>query len=162
RRRHRRIVSTASNSNNGSSIRTNSSSADLRSRIPMRFRTASVSRTTAETPIWRRCAVRSRRHLVDMDSSSAKTLRRTHALIPPVRTLAEQLGVNRNTAVAAYRRLARDGAVVAQGRAGTRIAGRQPTAQEGFAPAAALAVPAARDGADGDRPDGGSADGDRR
>ncbi|HLQ81502.1 MAG TPA: aminotransferase class I/II-fold pyridoxal phosphate-dependent enzyme [Brachybacterium sp.] len=83
-------------------------------------------------------------------------------LLPPVRTLAEQLGVNRNTAVAAYRRLARDGAVVAQGRAGTRIAGRQPTAQEGFAPAAALAVPAARDGADGDRPDGGSADGDRR
>jgi DNA-binding transcriptional MocR family regulator len=60
-------------------------------------------------------------------------------LLPPVRTLAERLGVNRNTAVAAYRRLARDGAVVAQGRAGTRIAGRQETAQEGFAAADALA-----------------------
>ena len=60
-------------------------------------------------------------------------------LLPPVRTLAERLGVNRNTAVAAYRRLARDGAVVAQGRAGTRIAGQQQTAQEGFAAADALA-----------------------
>ena len=55
--------------------------------------------------------------------------------LPPVRTLAEQLGVNRNTAVAAYTRLARDGAVIAQGRAGTRVAGRPAVAQEGFAPA---------------------------
>lgn len=59
-------------------------------------------------------------------------------LLPPVRALAEQLGVNRNTAVAAYRRLARDGAVVAQGRAGTRIAGPQAVAQEGFAAPDAL------------------------
>ncbi|AXK46650.1 aminotransferase class I/II-fold pyridoxal phosphate-dependent enzyme [Brachybacterium saurashtrense] len=59
--------------------------------------------------------------------------------LPPVRALAEQLGVNRNTAVAAYRRLARDGAVIGQGRAGTRVAGAAPTPQEGFAPAAALA-----------------------
>src|SRR5699024_1331161 len=89
-------------------------------------------------------------------------------LLPPVRALAEKLGVNRNTAVAAYRRLARDGAVVAQGWAGTRIAGHQATAQEGSAPAAVLAERAAgnaaalaeraagnaavRDGADGGRP----------
>ncbi|MGP9537133.1 aminotransferase class I/II-fold pyridoxal phosphate-dependent enzyme [Brachybacterium sp. AOP43-C2-M15] len=59
-------------------------------------------------------------------------------LLPPVRALAEHLGVNRNTAVAAYRRLARDGAVIAQGRAGTRVAGRQALAQEGFADASAL------------------------
>ncbi len=59
-------------------------------------------------------------------------------LLPPVRALAEQLGVNRNTAVAAYRRLARDGAVVAQGRAGTRIAGPQAVAQEGYAAPEAL------------------------
>ncbi|MEE1650339.1 aminotransferase class I/II-fold pyridoxal phosphate-dependent enzyme [Brachybacterium sp. J144] len=61
-------------------------------------------------------------------------------LLPPVRALAEQLGVNRNTAVAAYKRLARDGAVIAQGRAGTRIAGTRTAAQEGFADAAALAA----------------------
>jgi DNA-binding transcriptional MocR family regulator len=60
-------------------------------------------------------------------------------LLPPVRALAERLGVNRNTAVAAYGKLARDGAVIAQGRAGTRIAGRQEVAQEGFAPPGALA-----------------------
>ncbi|MCZ4328038.1 aminotransferase class I/II-fold pyridoxal phosphate-dependent enzyme [Brachybacterium paraconglomeratum] len=65
-------------------------------------------------------------------------------LLPPVRALAEQLGVNRNTAVAAYRKLARDGAVVAQGRAGTRIAGPHAVAQEGFAASGALTVPADR------------------
>ncbi|GAB3810685.1 aminotransferase class I/II-fold pyridoxal phosphate-dependent enzyme [Tessaracoccus terricola] len=58
--------------------------------------------------------------------------------LPPVRALAEQLGVNRNTAVAAYRRLARSGAVVAQGRAGTRVAGRAPAPQEGYAEAGPL------------------------
>ena len=63
------------------------------------------------------------------------------ALLPPVRSLAEQLGINRNTAVAAYRRLARDGAVVAQGRAGTRIADPRPVAQEGYADAGSLAHP---------------------
>ena len=61
------------------------------------------------------------------------------ALLPPVRSLAEQLGVNRNTEVAAYRRLARDGAVSAQGRAGTRITAPRPVAQEGFADEAQLA-----------------------
>ncbi len=74
--------------------------------------------------------------------------------LPPVRALAEQLGVNRNTAVAAYRRLARDGAVIAQGRAGTRVADPRAVAQEGFAPADALTNPAARAGADGRVPAG--------
>ncbi|GAB2523513.1 aminotransferase class I/II-fold pyridoxal phosphate-dependent enzyme [Microbacterium petrolearium] len=55
--------------------------------------------------------------------------------LPPVRTLAAQLGVNRNTAVAAYRQLAQAGLVVSQGRGGTRIAGAPPVAQEGFASA---------------------------
>ena len=75
-------------------------------------------------------------------------------LLPPVRALAEQLGVNRNTAVAAYRRLARDGAVIAQGRAGTRVAGPQETAEEGFAPARALTDLAARVERSGDVPAG--------
>ena len=60
------------------------------------------------------------------------------ANLPPVRALAEQLGVNRNTAVAAYRHLARSGVVVSLGRAGTRVAQRAPLAQEGFAAAGSL------------------------
>lgn len=59
-------------------------------------------------------------------------LRRGDAL-PPVRELAGQLGVNRNTAVAAYRLLAQAGVVVARGRAGTVIAGLDAVAQEGYA-----------------------------
>ena len=59
-------------------------------------------------------------------------------VLPPVRALAEQLGVNRNTAVAAYRALARSGVVVSQGRAGTRVARRARVPQEGFAPAGSL------------------------
>ena len=58
--------------------------------------------------------------------------------LPPVRALATQLGINRNTAVAAYRELARSGVVVAQGRAGTRVAQRAPVPQEGFAAAGSL------------------------
>jgi DNA-binding transcriptional MocR family regulator len=53
--------------------------------------------------------------------------------LPPVRTLAESLGINRNTAVAAYRQLTQTGAVVTLGRGGTRVADRAPVAQEGFA-----------------------------
>lgn len=60
------------------------------------------------------------------------TLRPGDAL-PPVRALAEQLGVNRNTAIAAYRLLAGAGIVVTRGRGGTRVAGSPPVAQEGFA-----------------------------
>ena len=58
--------------------------------------------------------------------------------LPSVRALAEQLGVNRNTAVAAYRILARSGVVVSLGRGGTRVAQRQAVAQEGFAAAGSL------------------------
>jgi DNA-binding transcriptional MocR family regulator len=39
-------------------------------------------------------------------------------VLPPVRTLAERLGVNRNTAVAAYRTLASSGVVVSRDAAG--------------------------------------------
>ena len=53
--------------------------------------------------------------------------------LPPVRALAAELGVNRNTAVAAYRQLALAGLVIAHGRGGTRVAGAPPVAQEGFA-----------------------------
>ena len=58
--------------------------------------------------------------------------------LPPVRALAAQLGVNRNTAVAAYRQLAQAGIVATHGRGGTRVAGTPPLAQEGFAPATEL------------------------
>ncbi|WP_029144211.1 aminotransferase class I/II-fold pyridoxal phosphate-dependent enzyme [Microbacterium luticocti] len=58
--------------------------------------------------------------------------------LPPVRTLAERLGVNRNTIVAAYRQLAQAGLVVTLGRAGTRLADPAPVAQEGYAPNSAL------------------------
>jgi DNA-binding transcriptional MocR family regulator len=53
--------------------------------------------------------------------------------LPPVRNLADSLGVNRNTAVAAYRQLTAAGVVVTRGRGGTRVADRSPVAQEGFA-----------------------------
>ncbi|MET0296950.1 MAG: aminotransferase class I/II-fold pyridoxal phosphate-dependent enzyme [Microbacterium sp.] len=53
--------------------------------------------------------------------------------LPSVRALAEDLGVNRNTTVAAYRQLTQAGLVVTRGRGGTRVAGGAPVAQEGFA-----------------------------
>lgn len=52
--------------------------------------------------------------------------------LPPVRTLAEQLDVNRNTVVAAYGLLVQAGVAVTRGRAGTRIVDLQPLPQEGF------------------------------
>jgi len=58
---------------------------------------------------------------------------RTGDALPPVRELAALLGVNRNTAVAAYRQLAQAGVVVARGRAGTVVAGHEAVAQEGYA-----------------------------
>lgn len=54
-------------------------------------------------------------------------------LLPPVRELAATLGVNRNTAVAAYRQLAQAGIVLSRGRAGTVIVGHDAVAQEGYA-----------------------------
>lgn len=53
--------------------------------------------------------------------------------LPPVRELASMLGINRNTAVAAYRQLAQAGLVVSRGRAGTVVAGLAAVAQEGYA-----------------------------
>lgn len=53
--------------------------------------------------------------------------------LPPVRTLADTLGVNRNTAVAAYRQLTQAGVVVTRGRGGTHVADRSVVPQEGFA-----------------------------
>jgi DNA-binding transcriptional MocR family regulator len=53
--------------------------------------------------------------------------------LPPVRSLADELGVNRNTAVAAYKQLASTGLVEARGRAGTVIARQRAVAMEGFA-----------------------------
>ncbi|MDZ8202393.1 aminotransferase class I/II-fold pyridoxal phosphate-dependent enzyme [Microbacterium sp. SSW1-59] len=58
--------------------------------------------------------------------------------LPPVRVLALDLGVNRNTAVAAYRQLAASGLVVSRGRSGTRIAAPTAVAQEGYAHDSAL------------------------
>ena len=59
--------------------------------------------------------------------------------LPPVRALAEQLSVNRNTVSSAYLALARAGAVISRGRAGTVIAGAPVlTEEEGFAPETVL------------------------
>ncbi|GAA1467744.1 aminotransferase class I/II-fold pyridoxal phosphate-dependent enzyme [Microbacterium thalassium] len=58
--------------------------------------------------------------------------------LPPVRSLAESLGVNRNTAVAAYRHLTQAGVLITRGRGGTRVADRSPVAQEGYAPDSVL------------------------
>lgn len=60
-------------------------------------------------------------------------------LLPPVRELAEHLGVNRNTVAAAYRRLVVSGIAIAQGRLGTSIADQQgPGEQEGATPESPL------------------------
>jgi DNA-binding transcriptional MocR family regulator len=48
--------------------------------------------------------------------------------LPAVRSLAGELGVNRNTVSAAYQRLATAGLVVAGGRRGTRVAAAPPVA----------------------------------
>lgn len=53
--------------------------------------------------------------------------------LPPVRALADELGINRNTVVSAYGVLNRTGVVESHGRAGTRIADRARVPQEGYA-----------------------------
>lgn len=65
---------------------------------------------------------------------------RLHAgdALPPVRQLAEHLGVNRNTVVSAYGQLTRAGVAEGRGRAGTRIAGAVTVAQDGFTPDSVL------------------------
>ncbi|STS92406.1 transcriptional regulator of pyridoxine metabolism [Klebsiella variicola] len=47
-------------------------------------------------------------------------------VLPPVRELASQLEVNRNTVAAAYKRLVTSGLAVSQGRNGTAIKARDP------------------------------------
>ncbi|MBD7957824.1 aminotransferase class I/II-fold pyridoxal phosphate-dependent enzyme [Microbacterium sp. Sa4CUA7] len=54
-------------------------------------------------------------------------------LLPSVRALADRLGVNRNTVVAAYRLLGQAGLVVTLGRAGTRVTAPGPLPTEGYA-----------------------------
>lgn len=58
--------------------------------------------------------------------------------LPSVRALAQQLGVNRNTVVSAYRQLTHAGLVETLGRGGTRIAAPAAIAQEGFAAGSVL------------------------
>jgi DNA-binding transcriptional MocR family regulator len=53
--------------------------------------------------------------------------------LPPVRVLADSLGVNRNTVVAAYRVLGQAGTVQTLGRGGTRVAAPAPLPAEGYA-----------------------------
>lgn len=58
--------------------------------------------------------------------------------LPSVRNLADALGVNRNTAIAAYRQLTVAGMVVTRGRGGTHVAGRATVPQEGFSAGSVL------------------------
>ena len=59
--------------------------------------------------------------------------------LPPVRELAESLGVNRNTVAAAYQRLAKAGIAITKGRLGTSIcAPQQAGEQEGLSSSTAL------------------------
>lgn len=51
--------------------------------------------------------------------------------LPPVRTLAADLGVHRNTVVSAYRTLTSVGVAVTRGRGGTSVADPTPVAEEG-------------------------------
>src|SRR5829696_129981 len=53
------------------------------------------------------------------------------AVLPPVRVLADQLGLNRNTVAAAYRQLAERGVVEGRGRGGTVVASPERLRGEG-------------------------------
>ena len=52
------------------------------------------------------------------------------SVLPPVRELAEQLGVNRNTVAAAYKRLDAAGLASTGGRRGTVVRGLPPTIED--------------------------------
>lgn len=47
--------------------------------------------------------------------------------LPSTRTLARELGLSRNTVVAAYEQLALEGVVIATAGSGTRVCGKKPT-----------------------------------
>lgn len=51
--------------------------------------------------------------------------------LPTIRTLAEELGVNRNTVASAYRQLSDEGIIEGRGRQGSRVAMQAPTASRG-------------------------------
>jgi DNA-binding transcriptional MocR family regulator len=68
------------------------------------------------------------RRLVDAGTLSAGDA------LPPVRQLADTLGVNRNTVAAAYRQLVLAGTAVTRGRGGTSIVRPASLPEEGFAP----------------------------
>ncbi|MCT1478953.1 aminotransferase class I/II-fold pyridoxal phosphate-dependent enzyme [Microbacterium sp. p3-SID336] len=58
--------------------------------------------------------------------------------LPPVRALAERLGVNRNTVLSAYRALVTARIAVTGGRTGTTVLGPAAVQDEGFTPGTAL------------------------
>jgi DNA-binding transcriptional MocR family regulator len=55
-------------------------------------------------------------------------------LLPPIRTLAAELGVNRNTVAAAYKQLVAAGVAETHGRGGTAIAGVPDVERDGASP----------------------------
>jgi DNA-binding transcriptional MocR family regulator len=59
-------------------------------------------------------------------------------MLPPIRTLAAELGVNRNTVAAAYRQLVAAGVAETHGRGGTAIARLPAVARDGGAARRAL------------------------
>jgi DNA-binding transcriptional regulator YhcF (GntR family) len=61
--------------------------------------------------------------VVDLITTAAWTAGRK---LPPVRTLAEQLGVATNTVAKAYRALEQEGFVITGGRSGTVVADQHP------------------------------------
>jgi DNA-binding transcriptional regulator YhcF (GntR family) len=68
-----------------------------------------------------------RTQVVDLVRSGAWT---AGTRLPPVRTLAEQLGVAANTVAKAYRALEADGFVSTAGRSGTVVADQHPESTE--------------------------------